>query len=343
MVLRDPAPAASLPLVPADVPDPRAGPGDLVLDVLACAVCRTDLQICEGDLPARRRPLVPGHQVVGRVREVGDGVRGWRAGDRAGVAWLAQACGRCPRCREGRENLCADARFTGWDVDGGYAERVRVRAGFAVRIPDALGDVEAAPLLCAGAIGGRSLALTGVAPGGRLGLFGFGASATYVLQLARDMDCRVSVSTRSAPDRERARALGAAWAGPAEEPLPEPVDAAVTFAPAGEVVVRALRSLARGGTLVVNAVHIDAIPAFPYADLWWERTLRSVANVTRADVAAVLRRAAAGGLRQDLRRYGLEEANRALADLAAGRVHGSAVLVPGHPPPRPPAATGTRR
>lgn len=332
MVLAAPAPAPAAPLAAVELPDPVPAPGELVVDVHACAVCRTDLQLVEGDLTARRLPVVPGHQVVGRVASVGAAVSGWRPGDAAGAGWLAWACGTCRRCREGRENLCARAAFTGWDRDGGYAERVRVDAAFAARLPEALLDPAAAPLLCAGAIGHRALRLSGARPGDRLGLFGFGASATHVLLEARANGCEVFVSTRSAPDRARALAAGATWAGGPDDSVPVPLDAAVTFAPSGEVVLRALRALDRGGTVAVNAIHLDGIPAFPYGDLWWERTIRSVANVTRADVAGLLARALELGMRAPVRTYPLDGANAALADLAAGRVHGAAVLVPGPPP-----------
>ncbi len=257
---------------------------------------------------------------------MGEGVEGWRKGDRAGVAWLAGACGDCSRCAAGRENLCEDARFTGWDRDGGYAEQVTVRADFALPLPDDLDAVEAAPLLCGGIIGYRALRLSGIEPGGRLGLYGFGASARLALQVATHWGCEVFVATRSARDQERARALGAAWVGGTDDPPPAPLDAAVTFAPAGEVVVAALRAVDRGGTVAVNAIHLDRIPEFPYELLWWERSLRSVANFTRQDAAEFLALAAGIPIRTETEAYPLEDANRALADLAGGRVGGAAVL-----------------
>lgn len=329
MVLRAPAPAASGPLEPVERRDPRPGAGELLLEVGACAVCRTDLQLAEGDLAARRLPIVPGHQAVGRVVAVGPGVRGWREGDRAGAYWLAGACGRCRFCREGRENLCAAAEFHGWDRDGGFADRMIVRADVAARVPEGPADADLAPLLCGGVIGHRALRVCGIRPGGRLGLYGFGASALCAIQVARHWGCEVHVATRSAAERERALALGAAWAGGYDEAPPAPLDAAITFAPAGDVVVAALRALERGGTVAVNAIHLDRIPEFPYDLLWWERSLRSVANVTRADAAEFLELAAAIPVRTAVETHPLSEANRALARLAAGDVGGAAVLLPG--------------
>lgn len=328
MRLERPAPASSDPLRLTELPDPEPGPGELVLDVAACAVCRTDLQIAEGDLAARRLPIVPGHQVVGRVRAAGDGVRGWRAGDRAGVAWLGGACGRCGFCRSGRENLCGDAEFTGWDRDGGFAERIAVRADFAVPLPPGIADVDAAPLMCGGIIGYRSLKLSGITPGRRLGLFGFGASALLAIQVARHWGCEVFVWTRSPAERERAMTLGASWVGGYDEPAPEPLDAAVTFAPAGDVVVTALRALDRGATVAVNAIHLDRVPEFSYDLLWGERTIRSVANFTRADAEEFLDVAVTAGVKTAVEPHPLDAANTALARLAGGHVGGAAVLVP---------------
>ncbi len=325
-VLERPAPAGDGPLAVATRPDPVPARGELLLRVSACAVCRTDLQICEGDIEARRLPVVPGHQAVGTVEALGEGVEGWAVGDRAGVAWLAGACGACSRCDAGRENLCEGAQFTGWDRDGGYAERVTVRAGFAVPLPADLDPVEAAPLLCGGIIGYRALRLSGIEPGGRLGLYGFGASAQLALQVATHWGCEVFVATRSPRDQQRARALGAVWAGGTDDAPPAPLDAAVTFAPAGEVVIAALKAVDRGGTVAVNAIHLDRIPEFPYEHLWWERSLRSVANFTRQDAREFLALAAGISIRTDTEVYPLDDANRALNDLAAGRVEGAAVL-----------------
>jgi alcohol dehydrogenase, propanol-preferring len=329
LLLERPGPlTAGEPLQPREVPDPRPGPGELLLRVGACAVCRTDLQLVEGDLAARRLPTIPGHQVVGRVEALGAGVDGWRVGERAGVGWLAGTCGTCRACRTGRENLCAAARFTGWDVDGGFAERLVVAADVAVRLPDTFDDLAAAPLLCGGVIGYRALLVSGIRPGGRLGLYGFGASALLALQVARHWGCEVHVATRSGRERARALEIGATSVGGYEDPPPAPLDAAVTFAPAGSVVVAALRALDRGGTVAINAIHLDGIPAFPYSDLWWERSLRSVANVTRQDTRAFLEIAAAIPLRTRVEAMPLAAGADALRRLAAGSLDGTAVLVP---------------
>jgi propanol-preferring alcohol dehydrogenase len=253
-------------------------------------------------------------------------VTGWAKGERAGLAWLRGADGVCERCREGRENLCASASFTGWDRDGGYATEVIAPADFALRIPDAFDDLGAAPLLCGGVIGYRSLKVSGVRPGQRLGLYGFGASALLALQVALHWGCRVYVCTRSAPERARALSLGAVWAGGYEEAPPEPLDAAVTFAPVGSVVVAALEALARGGTVAVNAIHLDGIPAFSYDALWWERTIRSVANFTREDARELLHLAVEIPIKTSVDLFPFEEANVALQRLKAGEVSGAAVL-----------------
>ncbi len=343
MELRQPAPIANQPLVAADRGTPTAGAGELKLRVAATAVCRTDLQLAEGDLEARRLPIVPGHQVVAHVTDIGEGVSGWAVGDRAGVTWLAGSDGTCRYCRSGRENLCPQAAFTGWDRDGGYAEEMTVRADVAVRLPGGFTDTDAAPLLCGGVIGHRALRLAGVpalADEGatptpdrsepfRLGLYGFGASASLAIQEAIHLGCVVHVASRSAEERERAVELGAASVGGYAEPPAEPLDAAITFAPVGSVVVFALHDLAPGGTVVINAIHLDQIPAFPYRLLWEERGLRSVANVTHRDAVEFLELAAAIPIRTSVRTYPLTDANAALADLAAGRIGASAaVLVP---------------
>lgn len=328
MALRAPGPAdGEGPLVAEERPDPEPGPGELLVAVEACAVCRTDLQLVEGDLAARRLPVVPGHQAVGRVAAVGAGVSGWREGDRAGAYWLAGSCGVCPRCREGRENLCEQATFTGWDRDGGFADRMLVRADTAARLPEGPAAAALAPLLCGGVIGHRALRLTGAGRGSRLGLYGFGASALCTIQVARHLGIEVHVCTRSAAERERATALGAAWAGGYDERPPAPLDAAITFAPVGDVVVAALGALDRGGTVVVNAIHLDRVPEFPYELLWWERSLRSVANVTRADAAEFLRLAATIPVTTHYETHPLADANRALRRLREGRVDGAAVLL----------------
>lgn len=325
--LHHPAPAASGPLVIEDVPDPVPAPGEIVLRVAACGVCRTDLQLAEGDLAARRLPITPGHQAVGRVEAVGQGVTGWRMGDRAGVAWLGGTCGACRHCGASRENLCERAVFTGWDRDGGFAERIAVRADFAHRLPEGFNDLAAAPLLCGGVIGYRALKVSGIEPGGRLGLFGFGASALCAIQVAVHRGCEVFVCTRAKAEQERARSLGAAWTGDYDETPPSPLDAAITFALSGDVVVAALRAVDRGGTVAINAIHLDRIPEFSYDLLWLERSLKSVANFTRDDAREFLALAAEIPVRTAVQEYQLGEANRALADLSAGNVGGAAVLV----------------
>jgi propanol-preferring alcohol dehydrogenase len=328
MVLERPGPIAAQPLRATEREAPRAGPGEIVLSVAACGVCRTDLQICEGELAARTLPVVPGHQIVGTVLEIGQGVSAWKVGDRAGVAWLASACGHCEPCRAGAENLCRFACFTGWDRDGGYAERVAVRADFALRLPDGFSDLDAAPLLCGGVIGYRSLKRARVVAGCRLGLFGFGASASLAIQVARHWGCRVFVATRSAAERARALDLGAEWAGGYDDAMPEPLESAVTFAPSGDVVRTALRALDRGGTLAINAIHLDRVPELPYEELWWERTICSVANFTREDAKELMELAARIPVRTTYEVHPLEAANTALQRVRAGDVRGAAVLVP---------------
>lgn len=327
--LERPGSASERRLVLRDGPDPQPGPGEIRLRVAACGVCRTDLQLAAGDLAARRLPIVPGHQAVGVVDALGSGVGDWRLGERAGVAWLASACARCAACRRGLENLCAEARFTGWDRDGGYASHLVARADFALRIPAGFDDLSAAPLLCGGVIGYRALRIAGVGPGARgmrLGLYGFGASALCAIQVARHFGCEVYVVTRSGAERARAAALGAVWTGTDHETPPVPLDAAVTFAPAGEVVLRALAALGRGGTVVVNAIHLDRVPSFSYDLLWWERCVRSVANFTRRDAREFLALAAQIPVRTTIERHPLADGARALARLEAGEVQGAAVL-----------------
>jgi alcohol dehydrogenase, propanol-preferring len=324
-VLNAPAPIASAPLSMVDLEMPAPAPTEVLLVVEACAVCRTDLQICEGDLPPRRTPIVPGHQIVGRVQEVGRDARGVEVGMRVGVAWIAHTCGRCRFCVTGRENLCEEARFTGWDRDGGYAAMVTADHRFVYPLPDGDAD-QLAPLLCGGVIGHRCLRVAGLRAGQRLGLYGFGASATVVIQVARHLGLETFVVTRSLEEQQRATRLGAIWAGSYDDTPPEPLDAAITFAPAGDVVIAALRAVDRGGTVVINAIHLDRIPQFDYDLLWWERSLRSVANVTRDDVRALLELAPLVPIKTEVDRYPLVDANRALLDLREGRVSGSAVL-----------------
>ncbi len=326
-VLEAPGAVTGRPLRMANVDPLDPGTGEIVIDVAACGVCRTDLQIVEGDLAARTLPVVPGHQAVGRVAAVGAGVDGWAVGDRAGVAWLAGACGSCEYCRAERENLCADAEFAGWSSDGGYAEQIAVRADYAVHTPDGFSDVEAAPLLCGGIIGYRALKISGIRPGGRLGLYGFGASALLAMQVAAHWGCDVFVATRSPVEQERAIEMGAAWTGSYHDRPPVALDAAVTFAPAGYVVIEALKSLARGGVVAINAIHLDRIPEFGYDLLWGERQIRSVANFTRQDAAQFLALAAEIPILTIADVYPLSDANLALIRLKEGLVDGAAVLV----------------
>ena len=314
------------PLSLIEVPVPDPAPGQVRIRVAACGICHTDLHIVEGELRAPALPLVPGHQVVGIVEATGHEVTHLRAGDRVGVAWLAWADGTCPRCREGRENLCAQIRFTGFDVPGGYADAVVADARYVYHIPSAFADHEAAPLLCAGIIGYRSLRVAETQPGERLGLFGFGSSAHLAIQVARHWGCEIYVFTRSKAHRDLALSLGAAWTGGLDDTPPGPVDRGVVFAPSGSVVVGALRHLRRGGTLAINAVYLDRIPEFAYEWIYWERTLRSVANATRADAEEFLALAAELSLRVSARQVRPDEANAALAAVKRGEIQGSAVL-----------------
>lgn len=333
-VLSDPGPGATGRLHLTEREPPLPGPGEVLIQVAACAVCRTDLQIVEGDLAARRLPIVPGHQIVGHIAGHGSGVDPAirPLGSRVGVAWIASSCGRCRFCVSGRENLCESLAFTGWDRDGGYAETVTARADFTFALPDGFDDLRAAPLLCGGAIGYRSLKVAGIdladATGRRLGLYGFGASATCTIQLAVHAGCEVFVATRSEAERQRALGLGASWVGTSAERPPVPLDAAITFAPSGDVVVAALQALDRGGTVAVNAIHLDRVPELDYQDLWWERTVRSVANVTRQDVVEFLAAAASVPVRTEIETFALADATIALDRLSKGEIRGAAVLQP---------------
>ncbi|MFV9672027.1 MAG: zinc-dependent alcohol dehydrogenase family protein [Acidimicrobiia bacterium] len=325
-LLESPGSVAGWPLRCAEIDDLEPARGEITIGVAACGVCRTDLQIVEGDLAARTLPIVPGHQVVGRVLRVGDGVSNWAVGERAGAAWLGGACGSCAYCDAGFENLCADAEFNGWDRDGGYAEQVNVRADYALRIPSSFSDIDAAPLLCGGIIGYRSLKISGIQPGGRLGLYGFGASALLAMQVAKHWGCDVFVATRSPSEQQRAIEMGAAWTGSYHDRPPVTLDAAVTFAPAGYVVVEALKSVVRGGTVAINAIHLDRIPEFGYDLLWGERQIRSVANFTLQDAKEFLELAAGIPIQTVPDVYPLADANLALHRLKDGLVEGAAVL-----------------
>ena len=326
-VVRDPGPIIDRPLELVELPEPEPGPGEVRVRVQACGVCRTDLHLAEGDLAPRRPRTVPGHEVVGLVDALGPGAARFAAGDRVGVAWLRGTCGRCRWCRAGRENLCPQATFTGWDADGGYAEYAVVPEAYAYRIPAETSAVEAAPLLCAGIVGYRALRRAELPPGGRLGIYGFGASAHVIAQVAIAQGATVHVLTRSETARALALELGAASAGPADALPPEPLDAAVLFAPAGELVPVAMRALDAGGTLAVAGIYLSDIPGLRYADeLFREKDIRSVTANTRADGEEFLRLAAALRVRATVSPRPLDEADAALADLAADRITGAAVL-----------------
>jgi alcohol dehydrogenase, propanol-preferring len=309
--------APGRPLRAAEPATPEPGAGQVLIRVSACGVCRTDLHVADGEIRCSRRPLVPGHQVVGTVVA---------SGERVGVPWLGWTCGECPFCLSGRENLCDRARFTGCDIDGGFAEYAVADERFCFPIPAGYPDLQAAPLLCAGLIGYRSLRMAG--DGERLGLYGFGAAAHIICQVARHEGRRVFAFTRRGdPDGERfARELGAVWAGPSDAAAPEELDAAIVFAPVGGLVPTALRAVAKGGTVVCAGIHMSDIPSFPYADLWGERSIRSVANLTRRDGLEFLALAPKVPVRTTVTAYALGEANAALDDLRAGRLEGAAVI-----------------
>jgi propanol-preferring alcohol dehydrogenase len=326
-VLREPGPVESERLELCERPDPLPGSDEIQVEVSVCGVCRTDLHVVEGELARKRDAIVPGHQIVGRVSARGERARRFELGARVGVAWLWRACGVCSYCASGAENLCRAPRFTGWDVDGGYAEKVVAPEAFVYALPDALDDVSVAPLLCAGIIGLRALHRSGIRPGGKLGLYGFGSSAHLALQLARGDGCRVFAVTREASHRALALALGAEWAGDLGERPPELLNAAVLFAPAGALIPVALAALAPGGTLACAGIHVDAIPPLDYAThLFEERTLTSVTANTRADGRELFERAARIGLRPQTTVFPFEEANRALLALKRGASAGSLVL-----------------
>ena len=315
------------PLLLQDVPVPQPGPGEVLVEISVCGICRTDLHVIEGELERPKLPLIPGHQAVGIISRVGSGVTTRRAGERVGIAWLQGTCGHCQHCRSGRENLCLAARFTGYQVDGGYAEYAVVPAPFAYPIPAAFSDEEAAPLLCAGIIGYRALRLSRVQPGQRLGLYGFGASAHIAIQIARHWGCEVYVCSLKPEHQALARDMGAAWVGGAMEAPPVPLQSSIIFAPAGELVPPALRALDRGGTLALAGIHMSAIPSIDYdRDLFGERTISSVTANTRQDGIDLLREAAAIPIRPRTERFSLAEANRALQSLKGGAISGAGVL-----------------
>lgn len=320
--------AVRSPLVPRDIPTPTPASGQLLIRINACAVCRTDLHVVDGDLANARFPLIPGHEIVGRVDKIGSGASGFEVGQRVGVPWLGWTCGECRFCRSERENLCLNARFTGYTIDGGYAEFVVVDARFCFPIPQHYDDVAAAPLMCAGLIGYRSLRKTGDAQ--RIGIYGFGAAAHIVTQVARYEGRRIFAFSRpgDVTAQDFARGMGAEWAGGSDESPPERLEAAIIFASAGELIPIALRAVERGGIVVCGGIHMSNVPGFPYHELWHERTLCSVANLTRRDGIEFLEIAARVPLRTQTTKFALEDANKALDALRSGKLSGAAVLVP---------------
>jgi len=317
-----------LPLVERDIPSRALAPGEVRIRVSACAVCRTDLHVVDGELPDPKLPIVPGHEIVGRVIEVGAGVTRVNIGERVGVPWLGWTCGVCAFCRRGEENLCPTARFAGYQIDGGFAEETIADARYVFPLPDNYSDAEAAPLMCAGLIGWRALKAAGDGP--RLGFYGFGAAAHLAVQVARRRGQEVYGFVRPGDDKAKAFALsmGAVWAGDSDILPPAALDAAIIFAPAGELVPASLRAVRHGGRVVCGGIHMSDIPSFPYDILWHERSVSSVANLTRKDAEEFLSLAATAKLRTETTRYPLSEANRALSDLRTGTLTGAAVLVP---------------
>jgi propanol-preferring alcohol dehydrogenase len=317
-------------LEPVELETPVPGPGQVLIKVAACGVCRTDLHLVDGELPDPLIPVVPGHEIVGKITAVGDGVAEHRTGDRVGVPWLGGSCGICRYCETGRENLCAEARYTGYQINGGYAEYTVADARYTFRIPDFYTDIEAAPLLCAGLIGYRSyrMALEGAGDVARIGLYGFGAAAHIIAQVATHQGRRVYAFTKEGDQdgQSFARELGAVWAGGSTEAPPQELDAAILFAPVGGLVPLALQAVGKGGSVICAGIHMSDIPSFPYRVLWEERTVRSVANLTRRDAVEFLELAPQVPVRTHVHEYPLESANQALDDLRNGRFHGAAVL-----------------
>ncbi|HXZ28926.1 MAG TPA: zinc-dependent alcohol dehydrogenase family protein [Terriglobales bacterium] len=326
MVLDSAKPAEHNPLQLRDVAAPEPGAGEVRVRVSCCGLCHTDLHTIEGDLPLPKLPLIPGHQIVGVVEARGAGARRFREGDRVGIPWLHETCGQCAYCRRGSENLCDRARFTGYHVDGGYAESAVVGEEFAVAIPAAFDDAHAAPLLCAGIVGYRSLRLSGARKGDRLGLYGFGAAAHIVLQCARHLGCEVWVFTRSREHQDLAKKLGAGWVGAAGDQAPGQLDSAILFAPAGGLVPPALAALRKGGTLALAGITMSPIPQLDYSSLYHERVVRSVANATREDARDFLELAAQVPVRTEVEMFELQQANAALQALKSSRIQGAGVL-----------------
>ena len=326
--LHAPGPIEDNPLRSEQVADPNPGEGQLLLKVLASGICHTDLHIIEGDIQPDHLPLTLGHQVVGEVVGIGARVMGWSLGERAGVPWLYNACSTCDYCLRGEENLCREAKFTGFHVDGGYAEFILAQAKYALKVPKKIKDTDVAPLLCAGIVGYRSLRKSDLQPGERLGLVGFGASAHLVIQVAVHWGHEVYVFTRSKSHRELAKALGAAWVGDVQDAAPASLDRAIIFAPSGQLVPVMLQKLRPGGTLALNAIHMTPIPEFPYRLIWEERTLRSVADATYQAGVAFLQLAEDVPVRAHIERYPLEKANEALKDMKESKIDGAGVLIP---------------
>ena len=330
MLLPERGPVETSPLLLTDLPDPAPGPGEIRVKVSACAICRTDLHVIEGDLPVRRMPLIPGHQAVGTVDAAGAGASRFPRGARVGIAWLARTCGECAFCAADRENLCDRPVFTGYHRDGGFAEYAVVPEAFAYPLPSAFRDAEAAPLLCAGIIGFRALRRADLPRGGTLAIYGFGSSAHIVIQIALHRGCEVLVCTRGERHRELAKRMGASWAGENPEEMPAPADSAILFAPAGELVPKALRKLKKGGTLSLAGIHMSDIPSMRYEEcLFYEKNVRSVTANTRQDGEELLREAAEIPLRPEIVLFPLEEANRALQLLKADKLQGTGVLTVG--------------
>jgi propanol-preferring alcohol dehydrogenase len=325
-LLRAPAPVESNPLLLSEVPLPAPSQGEVLIRVSACGICRTDLHVTEGELPPKKQPVIPGHQVVGMIEQLGPGTSLYPIGTRVGIPWLHQTCGVCEYCRSGRENLCNAPLFTGYSVDGGFAEYTVAPEAFVYPIPDGFGDLQAAPLLCAGIIGFRCLRLSGIARGGNLGIYGFGAAGHVCIQVARHWGCHVFVCTREEKHRALALELGAMWAGSATEKPPERLNASIIFAPAGELVPPALEALKKGGVLVLGGIYMSPIPSFPYNLIYHERSIRSVANNTREDGRDFLRVAAEIPVRTEVQLFPFAEANQALNALKHDSVRGAAVL-----------------
>ena len=326
LVLSSPAAVETNPLVARDVPDPEPSANQILVRVHACGVCRTDLHVVEGELPPRKSPVIPGHQIVGLVEKKGASIRRFREGDRVGIAWLQSTCGKCEFCRSGRENLCDYASFTGYTADGGYAEYVAAREQFIYPLPSGFPYEQAAPLLCAGIIGFRCLRLSGVQRGQRIAFYGFGAAAHVAIQVARHWGAEVYACTRQEKHQRLAKELGAVWAGGAAEPPPDLLDSAIMFAPAGELVPSALKALKKGGNLILGGIHMSAIPALDYNLLYYERAIRSVANNTREDGEEFLKIAAEIPIRTQVQIFELREANQALSALKHDGIRGAAVL-----------------